>query len=135
MNSISTISQKFSPRRTISRYSNFLTTLSRGIIYSRCCKLYYYSNKYTMKWNTTRTSTIIRMSSSFNCNSSITISTSTSRCYYNTTNRSKSKYIILRSCRGWRPSSISTLILIFRTPRSIYFNSTRIRGYFTYCSS
>merc|ERR1712112_239121 len=36
---------------------------------------------------------------------------------------------------GGRPNSLSTFILIFWTPCSLYFNSSRIWTYFTYCGS
>lgn len=86
-----------------------------------------------MKWNTTRTSSIIRLSSNINCYSTPTIPPSISRSNYYTSYRPKSKHLILRPSRRRGSSSISTSILILRTPRSIYFNSTRIRSYFTHC--
>ena len=39
---------------------------------------------------------------------------------------SQPKHIILRPSRGRRPNSVSTPILILRTPRSLYSHSTRI---------
>lgn len=75
------------------------------------------------------------MSSISNSYSTTSITSSPSRSNYNTSNRSKPKYIILRSCGGWRPNSLPTPILILRTSRSIYSNSTRIRSNLTHCST
>jgi len=52
--------------------------------------------------------------------------------YYYIINRSKFKYIIFWSYRRRRSYFISTFILIFRTPRSLYFNSSRIWYNFSY---
>ena len=60
------------------------------------------------------------------CPTSSSIPTSSSRSNYNTTNRPKPKHIIFRPSKRWRSNSVSTLILILRTLRSLYFHSTRI---------
>lgn len=52
--------------------------------------------------------------------------TSFSSRYYNTSNRSKSKHDFLRSRRRRRSYSLSTPILIFWPPRSLYSYSSRI---------
>ena len=56
----------------------------------------------------------------------IIIITCISRSNYNITNWSKFKYLFFWSYRRRRPNFISTFILIFWAPRSIYFNFTRI---------
>jgi len=62
----------------------------------------------------------------FNSHSSSFIPTSTGRRHYHATHRSQPKYILFRP--GWRrrPHFISTLILIFRAPRSVYSNPPRV---------
>lgn len=84
---------------------------------------------------TTRTNPIICMSSNYHSSSIIIITSCTRRSYYNTTNRSKFKYIIFRPSWRWRSNSIPTFILILRSSRSIYFNYSWIWGYFSYCNS
>merc|ERR1711970_534856 len=45
-------------------------------------------------------------------------------------------YELLVWCqRGRRSHSLSTFVLVFRTPRGLYFNFTRFQPYFSYCST
>lgn len=81
----------------------------------------------------TRTDSFICMSSYNHCSTSSTLSSSTSRSYYNTSHRSKSKHIILRPSRRRRSYSLPTLILILWTSRSLYSNHSWVWGNFTYC--
>lgn len=66
--------------------------------------------------------------------SSFTRTPSPSWGYYYTFNRPKYKHDLLWSCRRGRPYFISTLILIFWTPRSLYPNFTWIWAHFSYYS-
>lgn len=54
--------------------------------------------------------------------------------HHNATNRPEPKYNLLRPGRRRRPHSIPTLILILWTPRSLYFNFTRIWNNFPHCN-
>lgn len=72
------------------------------------------------------------ISINYSCSLTSLITSFSSR-YYNTSNRSKSKYNFLRPRWRRRPYSLSTPILIFWSPRSLYSYSSRIRNYLT-CS-
>ena len=66
------------------------------------------------------------------CSIIIIIFTSISWSYYYIINWSKFKYFFLWSYRGRRSNFISTLILIFWSSRSIYFNFTWVWDSFSY---
>jgi len=114
MNCLSSPCKRNCTCRSIRRSGHLLPTLSRSVFYSRSSKLYYNNNQYKAKKHETRTNPIFYDQLPLLLYYSIT--TSSSRSNHNITNRSKLKYIILRSSRGWRPYFIPTSILILRTP-------------------
>lgn len=134
MNSLPTPSKKHSPRRTLCRPSNFLSSSSRCFIYSRSSKLHFNRNQYTMTRTSTRTNPTIRMGSNHYCSTPFIILTSPCRSNYHTPNRPQPKYFILRSSWRWRPNPISTFILILWPSRSIHFNYSRVRCHLPYCN-
>ena len=115
--------------RTVCRLRADCSLLSTGILYgfySRSSKLYYNNNQYKAKKHETWTNPIICMISCHYCLIVTSITTSSSRSNHNIINRSKLKYIILRSSTGWRSYFIPTSILILQTPWSLYSYLTKI---------
>merc|ERR1711970_1542481 len=71
-------------------------------------------------WYGVRSYTTIYLSSSNHCRFTTSIPACISGGYHYTPHRSH---------------SLSAFVLVFRTPRGLYFNFTRIRSYFSYCST
>merc|ERR1712243_391085 len=75
------------------------------------------------------------MESSSYCIPIITLFASVGRGHYNVVIGSQFQYVFFRSSWGWGPHSLSTSLLIFRSPRSIYSYFAWIRYSLSdYCS-
>lgn len=133
MNCLPSPFQKHCSRRPICRPCYLLSPFSWHFLHSRLTKFYYNHHQYTLKGPSTRTNTFIHLSSYNHRCSFTTLSPSTSRSHHNTPNRPEPQYGLLRPSWWRRPHPLSTFILVFRTPRSLYSNSPRVWCHFS-CS-
>lgn len=133
MDSLSSTGWKSRPRRSIRRLNHLLSPPGRGLINSRGHQLYYYDHQHETPCCFNVSNPIVRLGCPNHSCPSSPVSPRFSRWHYNASNRSKPKHCFLRPCRGRRPNSLPTLILILRAPGSIYSYSSRLWNNLPHC--